>query len=194
MKIFRSAFAVAALAIAVPAFSQVSTWNIDPAHSGAEFTIRHLGVSNVHGKIAGATGTVVWDEKDPSKSHVEATMKTETVDTGEPKRDAHLKSESFFDVAKYPTLTFKSTQVKRTGEGKLQIIGDLTLGGQTKPVTLDVEGPATPQPGQNGKMLSGFSATGVLSRKNFNFGQDPKYVPPVLGDEVKFTIDIEINK
>ena len=175
MKSLQGAFAVALLAASMPAFSQVSTWTIDPVHSGAEFTIRHLGVSNVHGKVGGATGTVVWDEKDPSKSHVEPTIKTDTVDTGEPKRDAHLKSETFFDVAKYPTLTFRSTQVKRTGEGKLQIVGDLTLGGQTKPVTLDVEGPAAPQPGRNGKMLSGFSATGVLSRKNFNFGQDAKF-------------------
>ncbi|MGI4853064.1 MAG: YceI family protein [Janthinobacterium lividum] len=176
------------------ALAQSSTWTVETAHSGAEFSIRHLGVSNVHGKIGGLKGVVVWDAADPAKSHVEATMDANSVDTGEPRRDGHLKSETFFDVAKYPTITFKSTAVKRNGEGKLQIIGDLTLGGQTKPVTLDVDGPAAPQPGPNGKTLSGFSATGVISRENFNFGQDVKYKPPVLGDEVKFTIDLEVAK
>lgn len=182
------------LAVASTAFAQSSTWNIEPPHSGAEFSIRHLGVSNVHGKIGGLKGTVTWDAADLTKSHVEAIMDANTVDTGEPRRDGHLKSETFFDVAKYPNITFKSTAVKRNGEGKLQIVGNLTLGGQTKPVTLDVDGPAAPQPGPNGKTLSGFSATGVISRENFNFGQDVKYKPPVLGDEVKFTIDLEVAK
>ncbi len=187
-------FAASTLLLTGVAYAQSSTWTIETAHSGAEFSIRHLGVSNVHGKIGGLKGTVTWDAADPTKSHVEATMDANTVDTGEPKRDAHLKSETFFDAAKYPSITFKSTAVKRSGEGKLQIVGNLTLGGQTKPVTLDVEGPAAPQPGPNGKTLSGFSATGIISRENFNFGQDVKFKPPVLGDAVKFTIDLEVAK
>lgn len=190
----KTLLAATALLVTSAAYAQTSTWNIEPPHSGAEFSIRHLGVSNVHGKIGGLKGTVVWDATDPTKSHVEATIDANTVDTGEARRDAHLKSETFFDVAKYPNITFKSTAVKRNGEGKLQITGNLTLGGQTKPVILDVDGPAAPQPGPSGKTLSGFSATGVISRENFNFGQDVKYKPPVLGDEVKFTIDLEVAK
>ena len=190
----QSQFALAAVALlvaAAPIVAQSSTWTIDPAHSGVEFQIKHLGVSTVRGSLSGVTGTVVWDEKNVGASHVDAVMDAKTVNTGQDKRDEHLKSPDFFDVAKYPTLKFTSTGVKRNGEGKLQIVGDLTLGGQTKPVTLDVDGPAAPQKGQGGKMVSGFSATGALSRKDFNFGQ--KYGAPVLGDDVKFTIDLEVG-
>lgn len=178
--------------MAVPAFAQSSTWAIDPAHSGVEFQIKHLGVSNVRGSFAGVTGTVVWDDKNVGASKVDATIDAKTVNTGQEKRDEHLKSADFFDVAQYPTLTFHSTSVKRTGDGKLQIIGDLKLGGQTKPVTLDVDGPAAPQKGMGGKLVSGFSATGMIKRSDFNFA--PKYSAPMLGDEVKFTIDLEVSK
>ncbi len=171
--------------------AQTSTWTIDPAHSGSTFQIRHLGVSNVRGSIGGIKGTVTLNEKDITKSSVEATIDATTVSTGVTKRDDHLKSPDFFDVAKNPTITFKSTSIVKTGD-KLQLIGDLTLGGVTKSITLDVDGPAPPQTGKDGKTRSGFSATGVLKRSNFNFG--PKFAPPVLGDEVKFTIDLEIDK
>lgn len=198
MKFIRTfvATAAAALLFAVPAIGQVSTWKIDPAHSGVEFQIRHLGVSNVHGSFSNVTGTVVWDEKDASKSKVEATIDTTTVNTGQPKRDEHLKSPDFFDTAKNPTMTFKSTAVKKNN-GKLQVVGDFTMNGVTKPITLDVDGPVTPQtmPGRNGqpgKVVSGFSATGTLKRADFNFG--PKYAPPMLGDEIKFTIELEVGK
>ena len=173
------------------AHAQKTTWKIDPSHSGIEFQIRHLGVSNVRGSFSKPTGTVMLDEKDVTHSSVEAVIDANTVSTGEEKRDEHLKSPDFFDVAKYPTLTFKSTGLTRAN-GKLQMMGDLTLGGQTKPVTLDLDGPAAPQKGMGGKTVSGFSATGTLSRKDFNFGQ--KYGAPALGDDVKFTIDIEMTK
>lgn len=182
----------AALMMAGSMAAQSSTWTIDPAHSGVEFQIKHLGVSTVRGSFSGVTGTVVWDDKNVGASHVDAAIDATTVNTGQAKRDEHLKSPDFFDVSKYPTLKFHSTAVKRTGEGKLQIVGDLTLGGQTKPVTLDVDGPAAPQKGMGGKTVSGFSATGTLSRADFNFGQ--KYTAPVLGDDVKFTIDLEVGK
>ena len=188
---FRFAPLAAALLLALPIVAQSSTWTIDSAHSGVEFQIKHLGVSTVRGSFSGVTGTLVWNEKDVSQAHVEAIVDAKTVSTGQEKRDEHLKSPDFFDVAKYPTLTFKSTSVKRSADHKLQIIGDLTLGGQTKPVTLDVDGPATPQKGMQGKLVSGFSATGTIKRKDFNFGQ--KYGEPVLADEVKFTIDLEVS-
>ena len=182
----------AAMLLAMPGFTQSFTWAIDPAHSGVEFQIKHLSVSNVRGSFSGVTGTVVWDDKNVAASHVEAVINAKTVNTGQEKRDAHLKSPEFFDVEKYPTIAFKSTSVQRAGDGKLQIVGNLTLGGQTKPVTLDVDGPAAPQKGMGGKTVSGFSATGMLKRADFNFGQ--KYTPPMLGDEVKFTIDLEVSK
>ncbi len=172
--------------------AQASTWTIDPAHSGVGFQIKHLGVSTVRGSFSGVTGTVVWDDKNLDAAHVEAVIDAKTVNTGQDKRDEHLKSPDFFDVEKYPTLKFHSTSVKRTGDGKLQVVGDLTLGGQTKPITLDVDGPAAPQKGMGGKTVSGFSATGTLSRATFNFGQ--KYPAPMLSDDVKFTIDLEVGK
>lgn len=191
LKKFSFALAMGLL-LNLTAAAQSSTWTIDPAHSGVEFQIRHLGVSNVRGSFSGTTGTVVWDDKNVSNSHVEAVIDAKTVNTGQEKRDAHLKSPEFFDVEKYPTLLFKSTEVKRPADGKLQIVGNLTLGGQTRPVTLDVDGPAAPQKGMGGKMVSGFSATGTIKRTDFNFGQ--KYTAPMIGDEVKFTIDLEVSK
>ena len=189
-RIFTAALS-ALLLTGVSAFAQSSSWTIDKNHSQVDFQIRHMGVSNVRGAISGVTGTVVWDEKDPTKSSVEATIDATTVSTNNDARDKHLKSPDFFDVAKNPTLTFKSTSVTGTA-GKLQVIGDLTLGGVTKSVTLDVDGPTPPQKGQGGKLITGFSATGTLKRSDFNFGS--KFSSPVLGDEVKFTIDIEAAK
>jgi len=168
-----------------------SSWTIDTNHSQVNFQIRHLGVSTVRGSLSGVTGTVVWDEKDPSKSSVEATIDAKTVSTNNEKRDAHLKSPDFFNVDKFPTLTFKSTSVTRAA-GKLQVIGDLTLAGVTKSVTLDVDGPTPPQKGMGGKLVTGLSATGMLKRSDFNFGS--KFGAPVLGDDVQFTIDIEAGK
>ena len=171
--------------------SQATAWTIDPTHSGIEFQIRHLGVANVRGSFSKVTGTVQMDEKEIVRSSVQASIDTATVNTNDGKRDEHLRSADFFDVQKYPAMTFKSTRLMQTN-GKLQMVGDLTLGGQTRTLTLDLDGPAAPQKGPGGKSISGFSATGMISRKDFNFGQ--KYGAPVLGDEVKFTIDIEMSK
>lgn len=192
MKQVRVGMVAAALMMAGSMLAQSSSWTIDSAHSGVEFQIKHLGVSTVRGNFSGVTGTVVWDDKNVSASHVDAVVDATTISTGQAKRDEHLKSPDFFDVAKYPTLKFHSTSVKRAGDGKLQVIGDLTLGGQTKPVTLDVDGPAAPQKGMGGKTVSGFSASGMIKRTDFNFGQ--KYAAPMLSDEVKFTIDLEVSK
>jgi polyisoprenoid-binding protein YceI len=181
----------ALLLTGVSAFAQSSSWTIDPNHSQVNFQIRHMGVSNVRGSISGVTGTVVWDAQEPSKSSVEATITTKTVTTNNDKRDAHLKSPDFFNVEKFPTMTFKSTSVTGTS-GKLQVIGDLTLGGVTKSVTLDVDGPSAPQKDQKGKLVTGFSISGTLKRSDFNFGQ--KFTLPVLGDEVRFTIDSEAGQ
>lgn len=181
----------ALLAVTAGASAQATAWKIDPVHSGIEFKIRHLGVSNVRGTLSNPTGTVMLDEKNIAKSSVEATINTATVNTNNEGRDKHLKSPDFFDVEKYPTIAFKSTAVSDAG-GKLSLTGDLTLNGVTKPVTLALDGPSAPQKGQRGGMVSGFSATGTIHRTDFNFGS--KYSSPMLGDDVQFTIDIEMSK
>ncbi|NYF80532.1 YceI family protein [Granulicella arctica] len=180
----------ATLLFAPIAHAQTSTWALDPAHSQADFQIRHLGVSTVRGAITGAKGTVILDEKDITKSKVEATLSTATVNTSNDARDKHLKSPDFFDAEKYPTITFKSTSITKNGD-KLELTGDLTIGATTKSVTLDVDGPAPPQ-SMHGKTISGFSASGTIKRSDFNFGQ--KFPAAMLGDDVKFTIDVEIDK
>ena len=190
---FKTIVTAAALLFTLPAVSQSNnTWHIDPAHSSANFTIRHMGVSTVHGSLTGIKGDVIWDAADVSHSKVNATIDANTVNTDNTQRDTHLKSADFFNVQQYPTLTFASTQVQRASDGKLQITGNLTLAGQTHPITLNVDGPATPQKGMHGGLVSGFSASGTLSRKEFNFGQ--KFSEPMLGDTVTFTIDLEMDQ
>jgi polyisoprenoid-binding protein YceI len=189
-RIFTAALS-ALLLSGVSALAQSSTWTIDKNHSQVNFAIKHALVSTVRGSISGITGSVVWDEKDPTKSSVEATITSSTVSTNNEARDKHLKSPDFFNVEQFPTLTFKSTSVTSSG-GKLQVIGDLTLAGVTKSVTLAVDGPTAPVKGQGGKLVTGFSATGTLKRSDFNFGS--KFGPTALGDDVQFTIDVEAGK
>jgi polyisoprenoid-binding protein YceI len=189
-RIFTAALS-ALLLTGVSAFAQSSSWTIDKNHAQTNFQVRHMGVSTVRGSISGVTGTIVWDQKDPSKSSVEATIDTNTVNTNNSARDTDLKSDKFFNVAKYPAMTFKSTSISQSN-GKLQVVGDLTLAGVTKSVTLDVDGPTAPQKGMGGKMVIGLSATGVVKRSDFNFA--PKMPTMVVGDEVQFTIDVEANQ
>ena len=144
---------------AAAASAQTSNWKIDSAHSGIEFRILHLGVSHVNGALHGVTGIVHLDDKDVTHSSVEAIIDANTVDTNEAARDTHLKSPEFFNVAQFPTLTFKSTRIFKE-DGKLRLTGDLTLAGVTKPITLTLDGPAAPQKGMHDTIVSGFSATG----------------------------------
>lgn len=190
-RFFSATLAAALLFTGIQAIAQSSTWTIDPNHSQANFQVRHMGISNVRGKISGVKGTIVWDDTNISKSSVEATLDATTINTATDARDKHLKSPDFFNVEKYPTITFKSTSVVRTN-GTLQVIGDLTLAGVTKSVTLDVDGPAPPQKGMGGKLVTGLSATGTISRSAFNLGA--KFPSAMIGDDVKFTIDVEANK
>ena len=186
---FCSAAVLMGATLAAPA--QTSTWKIDPVHSGIEFKIRHLGVSNVRGTFSKPTGMIRLDEKDVTKSSVDATVNTKTVNTNEDARDKHLQSAEFFDVEKYPAITFKSTSLANSG-GKLTMTGDLTMNGVTKPVTLALDGPAPPQTDGKGTTRSGFSATGMIHRTDFNFGS--KYGPAMIGNDVQFTIDVEMDK
>src|SRR5215813_11650010 len=138
-KLVRSIVAVAASAmLSLPASAATSTWNIDPHHSSAQFAVKHLMISTVRGQFHGVAGTVNWNEQDITKSTVDVTIDATTVDTQEPNRHKDLKSENFFDVAKYPSMTFKSKKIEQAGSGKLKVTGDLTMHGVAKEVVLDV--------------------------------------------------------
>ncbi|HYK63372.1 MAG TPA: YceI family protein, partial [Patescibacteria group bacterium] len=135
---------VLAITLAVPIAASADTWNIDPVHSTVEFTVRHMTISSVRGQFDKVAGTITVKDKDPSSVSIEATIDTASIDTRSSDRDADLKSANFLDVAKYPTMTFKSKKIEAAGPGKWKVIGDLTLHGVTREVTLDVEGPRGP--------------------------------------------------
>ena len=181
------------LALAAPmALAQYSTWNSDPNHSEVDFTIRHGGVSNVHGRFGNVNAALVYNEADVTKSTVTATIDAGTVNTGVTARDTDLASEKFFEVAKFPFATFTSTSVVKNGN-KLTVSGNFTVHGVTKPVVLDVEGPSTPVEGmKDHKPHSGFTATTTISRTAFGIGTSPPTA--LLGDDIKLTIELEIIK
>jgi len=186
-----SAFVIASLALAATATAQSATWQIDPNHSSAQFSVRHLGVSTVRGAFTKVTGSAIYDPADPSKTMLDATIDASSVDTRVAMRDNDLRSPNFLDVQKYPTITFKSKQLKAAGEGKIQITGDLTIHGVTKEVVLDVDGPTAPiaNPMGGGQRI-GASATTKINRKDFGVNG----APTVAGDEVTITIDAELTK
>jgi polyisoprenoid-binding protein YceI len=178
-----------ALALAAP-----STWNLDASHSQVGFAVKHLVISNVRGEFTKYEGRIVLDDADPTKSGVEATIDVSSLDTRVADRDAHLKSPDFFDVAKYPSITFKSTRVEKAGKDGLRVTGDLTLHGVTKPVVLTVTtGPEVK--GMYGETRRGFSATTKIDRKAFGLTWN-KVVEagPAVGDEVSITLDLEVVK
>ncbi len=186
-----SAVVLAASAGAVSA--QVTTWKIDPAHSEADFAIKHMAISTVHGTFHGLSGEVRFDPKDPSKWGVDATIDVNTVDTGVEARDKDLRSPHFFDVAQFPTMAFKSTGVTHDGSG-YKLNGDLTLHGVTKPVSLAMEAPGKEQVGMDGKSVHrGFTATTTINRKDFGLSWNGtlKSGDAAVGDEVKIELDIE---
>jgi len=188
---------VLAALLAVPAasFAQSSTWDIDSAHSHVSFTVKHMAVSNVRGEFQKVSGKIVLDEKDVSRSSVEANIDPASINTREPKRDAHLRSPDFFDVEKNKTLTFKSTKVEKAGDGKLKVTGDLTMNGVTKPVVLEVTGPTAPVKSPYGKTVRGIAATTTLDRKDFGLTWNRAIeAGPVVGDEVKVEIEAELVK
>lgn len=184
-----------ALLASLSAFAQTSNWNIDPAHSTAQFTVRHLAISNVTGSFTKVTGSVVLNEKDMTQSQVSASIDVSSVDTRVEARDKDLRSPNFFDVEKYPTIEFKSKRIVSSG-GKLQVIGDLTIHGTTHEVTLDVDGPTPELTDPWGNSRRGLSATTTINRKDFNLAYNNllKTGEAVVGDNVKIQIDAEIVK
>ncbi len=188
--------ATLAAVLAVSAAATTTTWQIDPQHTAAGFAVKHLMISTVRGQFKGVTGTVNWEDQDISKSTVDITIDANTVDTSEPKRDADLKSDKFFDVAKYPTITFKSKKIEQVSAGKLKITGDLTIRGVTKEAVLDVEGPTPPVKDPWGNTRVAANATTKVNRQDFgvkwNANMDGGGV--VVGDDVAITIDLEMIK
>jgi len=185
-----------AAVLSLPACAASSEWRIDPQHSSAQFAVKHLMISIVRGEFHGVTGTANWDDQDITKSTVDVTIDATTVETREPRRNAHLMSPDFFDVAKYPAITFKSKKVEQAAPGKIKITGDLTIHGVTKEVVLDVDGPTPPIRDPWGNSRAAISATTKVNRQDFgvkwNANLDGGGV--VVGDDVNITIDVEMIK
>lgn len=169
-------------------------WKIDPAHSAAHFSVRHLMISNVRGEFTKMTGHAVIDPANLANSTVEVEIDANSVNTREPQRDDHLRSPDFFDVANYPTLSFRSTQIKSTGGEDLKITGDLTIRGVTKEITFDAEGPTPPVKDSWGNVRSGITASTKIDRRDFDlkFNGLTEAGGVVVGDEVKITLDAEL--
>ena len=181
-------------ALALPASAGTTTYQIDPRHSSAGFGVTHLMISTVRGEFHGVTGTVVVDDTDISKSSVSVTIDTTTVDTREPDRDKHLKSEAFFDVAKYPTITFQSTRVERNNDGSLKVTGDLTIRGVTKAAVLTANLPKAPIKDPWGLQRTATSASTRINRQDFGVAWNQKLDSGgvVVGDDVNITLDVEM--
>jgi len=168
--------------------AETQTWQIDPAHTSSQFSVRHLGISTVRGVFQKTTGTVTWDPADPTKTQIDATIDATSVDTRVQMRDNDLRSAHFFDVTKYPTITFKSKHAEAAGAGKLKVTGDLTIHGVTKEVVLDVDGPSAPMTAMGG-MRMGAEATTKVNRNDFGVSG----APGAVGNEIQIVIDVEVT-
>jgi len=185
----------ASLLLSLSAGAQTSAWDIDPNHSTAEFTVRHLGISNVRGNFTKVSGVVELNEKNITQSQVNAVIDVGSVDTRVADRDKDLRSANFFDVEKYPTIEFKSKRIVNRG-GKLQLVGDLTMHGTTREVSLDVDNPAPEVNDPWGNLRRGFSASTTINRKDFGltYNHALKTGEAVVGDSIKIQIDVELIK
>lgn len=179
-------YVVVLLALTLSAAAQ--TWQLDPAHSSAQFAVRHLGISTVRGAFTKVSGTVQYDPADVSKSAMNVTIEANSVDTRVEARDRDVRGPNLLDVEKYPTLTFKSKKVEPAGKGKLKVTGDLTIHGVTKEVVLDVDGPSDPVKDPRGRAHVGASATTRINRKDFGVSG----FSAMVGDDVSITIDADL--
>lgn len=184
------------MATGTTAVPQITTWKIDPAHSVAEFKVRHMMVSNVKGHFSGITGSIALDEADITKSTVQATIEAASINTREPQRDSHLKSEDFLYAEKFPTLTFQSTSISRKSARALEVTGDLTIRGVTRSVVFDVDGPTDPIKDPWGNVRLGLSATTKINRKDYglNWNAVLEAGGILVGDEVTITLEVELLK
>jgi polyisoprenoid-binding protein YceI len=173
-----------------------TTWNIDPIHSVAEFKVKHMMISNVKGQFSGISGMLSRDEVDVTNSRVEVTIDAASINTRDAQRDGHLKSADFFDVEKFPTLSFKSTRIQNAGEGELKVSGDLTIHGVTRNVVFEVEGPTAPGKDPWGNTRIGVSATTKINRKDFGLTWNAALETGgiLVGDDVTLTLDVQFVK
>jgi polyisoprenoid-binding protein YceI len=176
--------------------AQATAWRIDPLHSSAQFSVRHMMISTVRGQFGGVKGAATWDPKSPASASVNATIDCATVNTGEPKRDADLKSAEFFDVSHYPVMKFRSDGVSVAGPGKLKMSGDLTINAITRRVILEIDGPTDPIRDTQGREKIGLNAMTKISRKEFGILYTPVMETGgvAVSDEVSITLDIELIK
>jgi polyisoprenoid-binding protein YceI len=174
----------------------VTTWNLDPVHSVAEFKVKHMMISNVKGQFATVTGALTLDEADISKSRVESSIEVASINTRDAQRDTHLKSEDFFHAEKFPALSFKSTRITRTANGELAVAGDLTIRGVTRNVVFNVEGPTPPAKDPWGNTRLGLSATTKINRKDFGLTWNAALEAGsvLVGDEVTIALDLQFVK
>ena len=176
-----------------PAPGTVTTWKLDPAHSSAEFKVKHMMISNVKGTFSGLSGTLQLDETDRTHSTVEASIDVTTISTGDAQRDGHLKSGDFFDAETFPTITFKSSNIDSTGGPDYEVSGDLTIRGVTHPVTFKVEDVSTPAKDPWGNQRIGLSATTKINRKEFGLGWNAALETGgvLVGEDVTITLDVQ---
>jgi polyisoprenoid-binding protein YceI len=181
-----------AAALGVSSFA--AQWNIDPGHSSASFAVKHMMVSTVHGSFSGLKGTVDYDPGNLAGATVNLTIDATTVDTRNENRDKDLKSPNFFDIEKYPTITFVSKRVVPGSAGKFQLVGDMTIHGVTKEVTFNVEGPASPVKDPKGNLHSGATATTTVNRKDFGltWNKTLEGGGVMVGDDVDVTVEVEL--
>lgn len=176
------------LALSLPCIAATTAWQLDPAHSSAQFAVKHMGISTVRGTFTKMSGTAHYDPADVKSDSVDVTIDAASVDSRVEMRDNDLRSDHFFDVQKYPTITFRSAKVEPAGPDKLKIIGDLTIRGITKPVTLDVDGPSKPVNDGRGHLHMGVSASATVNRTEFGMTG----YQGIVGNEVTLTIDSEL--
>ena len=174
----------------------ITTWNIDPAHSVAEFKVKHMMISNVKGQFLKLSGTMSFDESDLANSRVEVSAEAASIHTGDGQRDTHLKSADFFDVEKHPSLTFKSTGIKLVRDGELAVEGDLTIHGVTRKVSFAVEGPTPPSKDPWGNTRIAVAATTKINRKDFGLTWNVALETGgiLVGEEVTITLDVQFVK
>ena len=196
MRMFSAVAAALAVIGAANTTAQTVRWELDPAHSTAAFEVRHMMLSTVRGEFATLSGTIVTTGSDVTTASLNVTIDANSIDTRVAQRDTHLKSADFFDVAKYPALTFKSKQVARTGAGTLKVTGDLTMHGVTKEVVLEVEGPTPEIKDPWGSTRVGVHATTVLNRKEFGLTWNKALETGgvLVGEEVKVSLEAEFIK
>jgi polyisoprenoid-binding protein YceI len=174
--------------------AQPVSWKIDPLHSSAQFSVKHLMISTVRGQFGGVNGKILYDPKNPTAATVEATIDCSTVNTGEPKRDADLRSEHFFDVKHYPVMKFKSKRVEAAGDGKLKLTGDLTINAITREVILDLDEPSGMIRDAQGRDKIGVSGVTKISRKEFGILYNPilEGGGVTVSDQVSIVLEIEL--